>query len=374
MAKKNKSLELFDRAIKMYELPETENSDGSVSKGEKGLSSLRDKKPLAPFDGTDSISLMSEDIVDSIIEKSSGIDYGINADPVYKYYSDYYKNEGRKNAEDAMGLASSLTGGYGNSYGMTLAGKAMAEAGEKAYEKGLELEERAYERNKDELDGLYKLLGALGDMSDRSASRNKESFDLAFKAAQSGDYSLLEKLGIDTAALKEGDVADKAKMFAEYGDYSGLSSLGIDISKLISDDERENADFSAKYGDYSGLSSMGIDISKLISDGERENADFSAKYGDYSGLKALGIDTSKITAEDKRKQAEFLANYGDYSGLTDMGVDLTKLNEKELREMAELFAKYGDYTLLSILGADTSRKEEEDYYSNLILKGRYYNL
>ena len=403
--KKDERLELLDKAISLYKNPHTENGDDTVKKSTAGVLPLNKYESKISGEEKDTLSLMSEGIIDSIIEKSGSFSFDMNADPVYKYYSDYYKNEGRKNAEDIMGIASSLTGGYGNSYGMNLAGKALSDASQKTAELGMALEEKAYDRRSDEVDGLYKLLGAVGEMDDRSSSKRKEEYDLAFSAAEKGDYSLLKNLGIDTAALEAGDKTELAKLYAQYGDYSGLSELGIDTSALEAGDKTElaklyaqygdyslleklgidtssfsektakdDAEFYAKYGDLSLLEALGVDTSSLADENERENAEFRAKYGDYSFLEKMGIDTSGLSEEEAREKAEFFAKYGDYSGLSELGIDITKLTEQDMRSLAELFAKYGDYSLLNALGADTENQEEEDYYNRLILKGRYWNL
>ena len=45
--------------------------------------------------------------------------YDVNSDPLYKQYRYLYQTQGKKAMEDTIGIASELTGGYGNSYAQT---------------------------------------------------------------------------------------------------------------------------------------------------------------------------------------------------------------------------------------------------------------
>lgn len=63
-------------------------------------------------------------------------------------------------------------------------------------------------------------------------------------------------------------------------------------------EQLQNALTAAEYGDYTGLNKMGIDTSNNPTDWERQYnlAVLAAKYGDYSGLQRLGINTNGIAA------------------------------------------------------------------------------
>ena len=50
--------------------------------------------------------------------------YDLDADALYQQYKDQYINQGRLAMQDAMGQASALTGGYGNSYAATVGNQA----------------------------------------------------------------------------------------------------------------------------------------------------------------------------------------------------------------------------------------------------------
>lgn len=246
------------------------DKDGKISANDARIK-LREESGLAspkvPSENTAS-SVLAEDIVDRIIGQSSSYSYDVNSDPLYKQYSELYKNEGLLSAKDVFGLASSLTGGYGNSYGLTAAGNVMDRANEKTALKAEELEEKAYDRHFDELERMYDILDMLYENEDRQTEKEdrqreikKDALDFALSAADSGDYYYLEKLGIDIKGLQNKDISDRAQLLAKYGDYSGLSEIGIDITKLEKDELKEMATLFAKYGDYSLLKLLGADTS-----------------------------------------------------------------------------------------------------------------
>lgn len=294
------------------------NQDGTVDSADARLR-LRQEEGLekdtyaekTPSSESSSVSLMAESLLDKIMENNS-FSYDVNADPIYEKYRKLYNDDAKRNAEDIFGLAASLTGGYGNSYGLTLARDALDQADERLEVKKEELEKDAYERKQNETASLYKLLDALYEKEDRDIKKNEALFDLALKAADMGDYSYLTELGIDTSGAELSDESDMAELFAKYGDTSLLEELGIDVSSLK--DEKES------------------------------------------------------------DRAELFAKYGDTSLLEEMGVDVSQLKRDELKELAELFARYGDYSLLRLLGADTSNKEEEDRYDLLTLMKKYKKL
>ena len=333
------------------------NQDGTVDSADARLR-LRQEEGLekdtyaekTPSSGSSSgtssessaVSLMAESLLDKIMENNS-FSYDVNADPIYEKYRKLYNDDAKRNAEDIFGLAASLTGGYGNSYGLTLARDALGQADERLEAKKEELEKDAYERKQNETASLYKLLDALYEKEDRDIKKNEALFDFALKAADMGDYSYLTELGIDTSGAELSDESDMAELFAKYGDTSLLEALGIDVSSFK--DEKNS-----------------------------ERAELFAKYGDTSLLEALGIDVSSLKDEKNSDRAELFAKYGDTSLLEEMGVDVSQLKRDELKELAELFARYGDYSLLRLLGADTSNKEEEDRYDLLTLMKKYKKL
>ncbi len=81
--------------------------------------------------------------------------YDYTKDPTYQHYRNRYTVEGRRAMEDTVGVVTSLTGGYGNSYAQT--------AGQQSYRQYLqrlndvipELYDNAYRRYQAEGEALY---------------------------------------------------------------------------------------------------------------------------------------------------------------------------------------------------------------------------
>jgi len=68
-------------------------------------------------------------------------------------------------------------------------------------------------------------------------------------------------------------------------------------------DERAWAQSAAQYGDYSRLNALGIDTSTAERRAALDEAMQAAEVGDYSALRALGIDTSNATLMQQLEQA-----------------------------------------------------------------------
>jgi len=95
--------------------------------------------------------------LDSILQQIQDPDkfkYEFNGDEMFKYYADLYAQNGKQAAMDVMGQAAGLTGGYGNSYGQQVAQQQYQEYMRPLYDKGLELQNAAYQRYRDQLGDL----------------------------------------------------------------------------------------------------------------------------------------------------------------------------------------------------------------------------
>lgn len=258
---------------------------------------------------SESYTYMAQQLLDKIISQTDAYSYDMNVDPLYKQYSEMYRNEGALAAKDIFGLSSALTGGYGNSYASSLASSVMNQYADKLQSKAQELQQADYEKHRDSISDMRSLYEAYSDMADKayekerdeindSKDEQKSKLEFALEAASMGDFGYLEELGMDVTALRRNDAYDSAAFRAQYGDYSGLRELGIDISKLLKNELNQQAELFAKYGDYSVLKELGVDIAQLKADEKRELAELFAKYGDYSGLEALGADVSDRETQD----------------------------------------------------------------------------
>lgn len=296
---------------------------------------LRDSEKKAQ-----SFTGLSDSVLNKIIETTNNTP-NYNAEEIYNNYKDYYTKTAQKASENAYGLASSLTGGYGNSYASSAASAAYESYMNELSKKKKEIDDTAYERARDKITDYYNLLSAArnqektdydiyrDDVSDSykdkdlKYKKDENAKDFAFDAAKLGDYSYLNALGVDTYTAQQNDKAEKnkerlqnsinlAKLFAQYGDYSKLSDLGFDVKNINSKDMLDRAKIYAQFGDYSGLSKLGIDVSSLKQSDLLEIAAEYAKYGDYSLLEMLGVNTSSIKAQDNMDMLLKRARYYNY--------------------------------------------------------------
>ena len=222
-------------------------------------------------DGTDkgnTDTLTASDILDRLIENTDSFSYDFNVDPLYQQYSKLYSDAASRDAQDIYGLAASLTGGYGNSYGLTRAAEIKSEYADKLSEKAGELESRAYEKYLDSKADYYDIFEALRKLEEDKTKEESNTFDKAVELAELGDFSALKSLGVDTSALEDKSSRQLAEFFAKYKDYSLLKELGVNTETMEKDELYELAKLFASYGDYSALKTLGIDTSAIEEDDE----------------------------------------------------------------------------------------------------------
>ena len=164
--------------------------------------------------------------------------YDSDDDALYRQFADRYMNAGKLAMRDSMGRASSLTGGYGSSYGQA--------AGQQAYDaylqdlgdRSLELYDRAYSRYRDEADALRDEYSLLSDMAGDEYGRYADALrqynadrDYA-SAAEEADWSRayeLDREAWERSRDEAGDEYDRqldfAQTLAAYGDFSGYAEL-----------------------------------------------------------------------------------------------------------------------------------------------------
>ena len=106
------------------------------------------------------------DTIDKILNREA-FSYDLNGDALYQQYKDKYIQQGKLAMGDAIGQASAMTGGYGNSYAQSV--------GQQAYQAQLqnlndivpELYQMAYDKYNQEGQDLYNQYAMLGAEEDR---------------------------------------------------------------------------------------------------------------------------------------------------------------------------------------------------------------
>lgn len=87
--------------------------------------------------------------------------YDFNGDELFKYYADLYTQNGKQASMDAIGQASALTGGYGNSYAQQVGQQTYDEYLRNLYDKGMDFRNAAYQQYQDEQANLYNQYNTL---------------------------------------------------------------------------------------------------------------------------------------------------------------------------------------------------------------------
>lgn len=111
------------------------------------------------------------------IQNRQPFQYNYNEDPLYEHYRNNYIRGGQLAMMDTMGQASTLTGGYGNSYAQSVGQQAYND-----YMAGLsnvipELYQQAYGRYADEGDNLLQQYGLLMDRENSDYARYLDSLN-----------------------------------------------------------------------------------------------------------------------------------------------------------------------------------------------------
>ncbi len=101
--------------------------------------------------------------------------YDMNADILYQQYKDMYMKSGQKAMQDTLGQASSLTGGYANSYAQTAAQQTYQDYLGSLNDKVPELYQMAYDRYQQEGDELYQKFSMAGDLYGRDYEEYRDS-------------------------------------------------------------------------------------------------------------------------------------------------------------------------------------------------------
>jgi len=116
----------------------------TVAQAMANLQAIQDQKPQGYN------SKYSEKL-DSLLQQITNPEkfkYSFNGDEMFKYYADLYTQKGKQAAQDTMGQAAALTGGYGNSYAQQAANQQYQQYLLGLYDKGMEMQNQAWDRYK----------------------------------------------------------------------------------------------------------------------------------------------------------------------------------------------------------------------------------
>lgn len=115
-----------------------------------------------------------DDTINKILNREK-FSYDLNGDALYQQYKDKYTQQAKMAMGDAIGQASAMTGGYGNSYAQSV--------GQQMYQKEMqnlndivpELYAMAYDKYNQEGQDLYNQYAMLGAQEERDYGRHRDS-------------------------------------------------------------------------------------------------------------------------------------------------------------------------------------------------------
>lgn len=109
------------------------------------------------------------------LESREPFEYDFINDPMYRNYRDRYISDGRRAAKEAAALSSTLTGGYGNSYGTVASNEAFGRYMTKLSEIVPSLYEAALKRYDSEGESMLERLGLLRELDGDDYSRYRDT-------------------------------------------------------------------------------------------------------------------------------------------------------------------------------------------------------
>ena len=193
-----------------------------------------------------------DDLINAEINnyKNTTFNYDAEKDPLYSSYKKAYTREGRRASEDTMAQAAAMTGGIPSSYAIGAGQQANNYYASKIADKIPELEQQAYGRYQNDKAELLNLIALRQgerdvaynrymddisydiDKAKREAEASNTALSNAYKAAELGDFSQLEALGITIPDYikNSGQLANDlaiAEAAGNVGDYSFYEKLGI---------------------------------------------------------------------------------------------------------------------------------------------------
>ncbi len=158
-----------------------------------------------------------DSIIDSIRNREA-FSYDVNNDALYQQYRDQYTALGKLAAQDTMGQAAAMTGGYGNSYASSAGNQAYQQYLSRLNEVVPELYGMARDQHNAEGQELYNQYGLLADQENQEYGRYQDAYS---QWASERDH--LQGVYNDERSLDYSKYADDRNF--EHGKYSDDRNL-----------------------------------------------------------------------------------------------------------------------------------------------------
>lgn len=266
------------------------NPSAAVNSAKQAYTVHNSEKPSAYTGKYDNLI---NDNLNNILNRKQ-FSYDANKDALYNQYKDMYTRNGQTAMQDTMGNAALLTGGYGNSYATTAGQQAYNSYMQQLNDKIPELEQRAYERYRDETNDLYNQNNLLTNLDSTDYSRYRDKMSDYFNDR---DFYY-------NAYNNERDF--------DYGKYRDDVGDAKDDRNFNYQKERDNVsdDQWQKQFDYQKQRDA-------VSDDQWEkNYNYNVSKDLQKAIAAAQEETDEDTVFDPDKAYKFLTDYEDYFGAT----------------------------------------------------------
>ena len=203
----------------------------------------------------------AEKLMQAILNREQ-FSYNPDTDPLYGSYKKQYTREGQRATQDAIGTAAAATGGIPSSYAVTAATQAGDYYAAQMADKIPELEQMAYQKYMNDYQMRLNDLDVVraAEQSDYAKfldQLEQHNADRSFAYGQHLDE-------IDSQTAERAEALERALMAAEFGDYSFLEKMGVTpaltekTAGMDLMDQLKFAEAAAKQGDSSFLAALGI--------------------------------------------------------------------------------------------------------------------
>ena len=266
------------------------NPSAAVNSAKQAYTVHNSKKPSAYTGKYDNLI---NDNLNNILNRKQ-FSYDANKDALYNQYKDMYTRNGQTAMQDTMGNAALLTGGYGNSYATTAGQQAYNSYMQQLNDKIPELEQRAYERYRDETNDLYNQNNLLTNLDSTDYSRYRDKMS---------DY--LNDRDFYYNAYNNERNFDYGKYRDDVGDAKDDRNFNYQKERDSVSDDRWKKQF-----DYQKQRDA-------VSDAQWEkNYNYNVSKDLQKAIAAAQEETDEDTAFDPDKAYKFLTDYEDYFGTT----------------------------------------------------------
>ncbi len=297
-------------------------------------------------------------LLDAILNRED-FSWSKETDPLWPVYKKEYLREGERATANALAQTSAASGGRASSYAVNAATQAGDYYATKLNDIIPTLYQQAYDRYLNEYSMKLQDLGAVNNQEQLDYAKYLDSLtqyntDRNFAYNQYlDDYSRLQST---LGALQSQDSVD-------YGRY--LDELTLQQQQR--QEQLDQAVLAAQYGDYSGLNAMGIDTSNNPTDYERQYnlALLGAQYGDYSGLSALGVTPNNanvlVSALANAGRTKPVGSGSSSSGSSKSGSSATKSGTSAANGLISAFqaGDHSDATIKGLLDAGYTQADIE---------------